>query len=97
MSPACVRRQQMFGVVGGCAPLVSWVNGTACVGGIAHSTPERQRSLKTLCRRVKKALNRPVRYLVHDFVHRARAKGHCTYVKLLHFHLCQSGPLKEET
>jgi len=35
--------------------------------------------------------------LVSDFVHRVRAKGHCTHMKFLHFHLCQGRPLKEES
>jgi len=61
LSRACVHRQQVFGVLDGCAPLVSWIDGSSYVGVVVCHTPERQGSLKTLSRWVKKALNRPVR------------------------------------
>jgi hypothetical protein len=35
--------------------------------------------------------------LVDDFVHRVRAKRHCTHMKLLHFHLCRVTVEKERT
>jgi hypothetical protein len=61
VSRACIRRQQVFGVLDGSAPVVSWVDGSTCVGEFIRRTPERQRSLKTLSRWVKRALKCPVR------------------------------------
>jgi hypothetical protein len=61
VSRACIRRQQVFGVLDGCAPVVFWVDGSAYVGDVIHRTPERQISLKTLSRWVKRVLNRPLR------------------------------------
>lgn len=60
LSPACERRQQVFGVLDGCAPLISWVHGR-CEGANAHHGPKRQSSLKSLSKWVKRALNRPMR------------------------------------
>jgi len=60
LSPACERRQQVFGVLDGCAPLISWVDGYRSEEAMAHA-PKRQNSLRSLSKWVKKALNRPVR------------------------------------
>jgi hypothetical protein len=56
---ACARRQQVFGVLNGCAPLISWIDGSSYVESIV--TLERQRSLKKLSKWVKRAWIRPVR------------------------------------
>jgi len=61
LSPACERRQQVFGVLDGSAPLISWADGHRCEGGLAHHVHKRQSSLKLLSKWVKKALNRPRR------------------------------------
>ena len=61
LSRACARRQQVFGVLDGCAPLVSWIDEGTCVGSTACHTPVRQRSLKTLSKWVKRAFIRPMR------------------------------------
>jgi hypothetical protein len=61
LSRACERRQQVFAVLDGCAPLVLWIDGSSWVETSACRAPERQRSLKTLSRWVKRALVRPVR------------------------------------
>ena len=61
LSRACARRQQVFGVLDGCAPLVSWIDGLSCVGSVTCRTSERQGSLKALSRWVKKAFVRPIR------------------------------------
>ena len=62
LSLACARRQQVFGVLDGCAPLVSWIDGSSYVGSTARHTPERQRSLKTLSKWVKGVFIRPMRF-----------------------------------
>jgi hypothetical protein len=33
--------------------------------------------------------------LMGNFVHRIKAKRHCTHMKLLHFHLCPNRPFRE--
>ncbi|KAI9448418.1 kinase-like domain-containing protein [Lactarius indigo] len=63
ISAASKRRQQIFGALGGCAPLISWVDGSSCAasrGEIASRVSERQGGLKSLSRWARKALNRPV-------------------------------------
>lgn len=54
LSRACVRRQQFFGVLKGCAPIVT-------LEEVACHVPTRQKSLKELSRWVMRAFNRPVR------------------------------------
>ncbi|KAH9989411.1 kinase-like domain-containing protein [Russula compacta] len=61
LSRACDRRQKVFGVLNGCAPLVSWVDGYNYVEDVACRGLRGQKSSKTLSRWVKRALNRPVR------------------------------------
>lgn len=61
LSRACGRRQQVFGVLGGCAPLVSWVDGSSYVEEVTYHAPTRQRRLKGLSSWVMKAWKYPVR------------------------------------
>ncbi|KAN0124444.1 Protein kinase-like domain containing protein [Russula decolorans] len=66
LSRVCGRRQQVFGVLEGCAPLVTWVDGSNYVEEVVSQAPPRQRSLKTVSRWVMKswvmrALSHPVR------------------------------------
>ncbi|KAI0250576.1 kinase-like domain-containing protein [Lactifluus subvellereus] len=64
LSSASTRRQQVFDTLNGCAPHVSWVHGSSCTGPCKETVrraSERQGSLKTFSRWVKRALNRPVR------------------------------------
>ncbi|KAI9466619.1 kinase-like domain-containing protein [Lactarius psammicola] len=60
VSAASKHRQRVFGSLGGCAPLVSWVHGGAC-GEITSSVSERQGGLKSFSKWARKALNRPMR------------------------------------
>jgi hypothetical protein len=66
LSSASTRRQQVFNALDGCAPLVSWVDGSSWAGPCeceesVRRTSERQGNLKTFSRWVKRALIRPVR------------------------------------
>jgi serine/threonine protein kinase len=66
LSSASTRRQQVFNALDGCAPLVSWVDGSSWVGPCeceesSRHISERQGNLKTFSRWVKRALIRPVR------------------------------------
>ena len=64
VSAASKHRQQIFGLLDGCAPLVSWVDGSSCTearGEIASRVSERQGGLKSFSRWARKALNRPRR------------------------------------
>ncbi|KAI0301915.1 hypothetical protein B0F90DRAFT_1716350 [Multifurca ochricompacta] len=64
VSSASKRRQEIFGVLDGCAPLISWVEGSSRASTrepIAYRASERQGSLKIFSRWVRRALNRPVR------------------------------------
>ena len=58
LSRACGRRQEVFGVLEGYAPFVSWVDGSLCGG---KPTSSQQKSMRALSRWVKRALHRPVR------------------------------------
>ncbi|KAI0302995.1 kinase-like domain-containing protein [Russula brevipes] len=53
LSRACGRRQQVFGVLDGCAPLISWVDGSSCAREVVCRASGRQRRLKTLSRWIK--------------------------------------------
>ncbi|KAH9065128.1 kinase-like domain-containing protein [Lactarius deliciosus] len=64
VSAASKRRQQIFGTLAGCAPLVSWVDGSSCAvacGETVSRVSERQGGLKSISRWARKALNRPGR------------------------------------
>jgi hypothetical protein len=62
LSRACGRRQQVFGALEGCAPLVTWVAGFSYVEEVACHAPTRQGSSKRLSRWVMKLMRaRPVR------------------------------------
>lgn len=63
VSAASKHRQQVFGVLGGCAPLVSWDVGLSCAGArgeTASHASDRHGSLKSFSRWARKALNRPL-------------------------------------
>lgn len=60
VSAASKHRQRIFGTLGGCAPLISWVDGSSYVE-IPSRISERQGSLKSFSRWARKALNRPMR------------------------------------
>ena len=64
VSTASKHRQQIFGVLGGCAPLISWVDGSSYAGRrgeVTSGVSERQGALKSLSQWARKALYRPVR------------------------------------
>ena len=58
LSRACGRRQEVFGVLEGYAPFVSWVDGSLYGG---KSTSTQRKSIRILSRWVMRAFNRPVR------------------------------------
>ena len=61
VSPASKHRQQIFRTLDGCAPLISWIDGSSYGRISARMSARQEGGLKSLSRWARKALHRPIR------------------------------------
>ena len=61
VSAASKHRQQIFRTLDGCAPLISWIDGSSYGRISARISARQEGGLKSLSRWAKKALHRPIR------------------------------------